>query len=250
MATHYRRFRDISVSERLLDSLFLLTIGIGYLFAMVHVYYSHHNRDGKPGLSVEDIRIAYYGSQENTRLAAAINGPMEPNLKSAADKKTIISWLETGKLEDKFKTTVAPILNRDCIFCHNPETNPSLPDLTNYQGVMEVSLAKGASLPALVRVSHIHLFGIAFILFFTLFTYGVIVTEINAKEKVTEQSAPVEVVVETSKGSFTLQLNPEKAPQTVANFLTYVNEGFYSNTLFHRVIPRFVVQGGGYEKGM
>ena len=112
MATHYRRFTDISVSERLLDSLFLITIGIGYLFAVVHTYYSHSNRDGVPGLSVEDVRIAYYGSQENTRLAAALNGTMGANLKSVVDKKTIISWLEAGKQEEKFKATVAPILQR------------------------------------------------------------------------------------------------------------------------------------------
>jgi len=91
---------------------------------------------------------------------------------------------------------------------------------------------------------------LSFILFFTLFICGVIVTEVSAKETSAEQSSQVEVVIETSKGAFTLQLNPEKAPETVANFLTYVNEGFYTNTLFHRVIPRFVIQGGGFEKGM
>ena len=58
------------------------------------------------------------------------------------------------------------------------------------------------------------------------------------------------MTVVTTKGSFTLALTPEKAPKTVANFLTYVDDGFYDNTLFHRVIPGFVVQGGGYEKGM
>jgi thiol:disulfide interchange protein DsbA len=60
----------------------------------------------------------------------------------------------------------------------------------------------------------------------------------------------LEVVFETTMGSFTVELNPEKAPKTVANFLAYVDQGFYDNTVFHRVIPRFVVQGGGFEKGM
>lgn len=58
------------------------------------------------------------------------------------------------------------------------------------------------------------------------------------------------VVFETTIGSFTLELNPDKAPKTVANFLVYVDEGFYDNTLFHRVIPNFVIQGGGFEAGM
>ena len=58
------------------------------------------------------------------------------------------------------------------------------------------------------------------------------------------------MVFETTMGSFTLKLYPEKAPKTVANFLTYVDQGFYNDTLFHRTMSRFVVQGGGFEKGM
>lgn len=49
----------------------------------------------------------------------------------------------------------------------------------------------------------------------------------------------------TSKGDFTVELYPEKAPKTVENFLRYVDEGFFDGTIFHRVIPGFVIQGGG-----
>ena len=59
-----------------------------------------------------------------------------------------------------------------------------------------------------------------------------------------------EVVFETNMGSFTLELFPRKAPKTVANFLTYVDKGHYDNTIFHRVIKDFVIQGGGFEQGM
>ena len=55
------------------------------------------------------------------------------------------------------------------------------------------------------------------------------------------------VVIHTSLGDITLELNEEKAPKTVTNFLSYVDEGFYSNTVFHRVIEGFMVQGGGFE---
>jgi len=50
----------------------------------------------------------------------------------------------------------------------------------------------------------------------------------------------------TSMGSFTVQLEPEAAPKTVENFLKYVRKGFYNGTIFHRVIPSFMVQGGGH----
>lgn len=54
------------------------------------------------------------------------------------------------------------------------------------------------------------------------------------------------VLFETSEGSFTVELEAQKAPQSVANFLEYVDSGFYVGTIFHRVIPGFVIQGGGF----
>jgi peptidyl-prolyl cis-trans isomerase B (cyclophilin B) len=58
------------------------------------------------------------------------------------------------------------------------------------------------------------------------------------------------VKLHTNHGIITLQLDAEKAPVTVQNFLDYVNSGFYNNTIFHRVIPNFMIQGGGFEPGM
>jgi len=58
------------------------------------------------------------------------------------------------------------------------------------------------------------------------------------------------VVFETNKGTFTVELNAEKAPITVANFTNYINNGHYDGTIFHRIIPGFMVQGGGFEPGM
>jgi peptidyl-prolyl cis-trans isomerase B (cyclophilin B) len=58
------------------------------------------------------------------------------------------------------------------------------------------------------------------------------------------------VKLHTNLGVITLELDAGKAPQTVANFLEYVNSGFYANTVFHRVIDGFMIQGGGMEPGM
>lgn len=58
------------------------------------------------------------------------------------------------------------------------------------------------------------------------------------------------VKLHTNLGTITLDLDAEKAPQTVANFLQYVEDGFFSNTIFHRVIDGFMIQGGGFEPGM
>ncbi len=59
----------------------------------------------------------------------------------------------------------------------------------------------------------------------------------------------VKVEMLTSKGTIVLELNAEKAPITVANFLQYANEGFYEGTIFHRVIGNFMIQGGGFTAG-
>ena len=58
------------------------------------------------------------------------------------------------------------------------------------------------------------------------------------------------VKLETSLGDITLELNADKAPDTVANFLQYVKDGFYDGTIFHRVIPTFMIQGGGFDANM
>ena len=58
------------------------------------------------------------------------------------------------------------------------------------------------------------------------------------------------VQLHTNQGVITIELDAEKAPKTVENFLSYVRKGHYDNTIFHRVIKNFMVQGGGFEPGM
>lgn len=58
------------------------------------------------------------------------------------------------------------------------------------------------------------------------------------------------VILTTNHGKIKIELDAVKAPKTVENFLAYVNAGHYSGTIFHRVIPGFMVQGGGFEPGM
>lgn len=68
---------------------------------------------------------------------------------------------------------------------------------------------------------------------------------------ITAQSAnSVRVKMDTTLGAIVLELSPDKAPATVKNFLNYAQSGFYDGTIFHRVIPGFMIQGGGFEPGM
>lgn len=64
------------------------------------------------------------------------------------------------------------------------------------------------------------------------------------------QAANPQVTFETNRGNFVVELYPEKAPKTVANFIDYAKSGFYTDTIFHRVINRFMIQGGGFTTEM
>ena len=56
--------------------------------------------------------------------------------------------------------------------------------------------------------------------------------------------------METNHGTITIELDADKAPNTVANFKKYIDDDFFNNTVFHRVIPNFMIQGGGFNPGM
>lgn len=90
-------------------------------------------------------------------------------------------------------------------------------------------------------------------LFLTLKTAAITLLLSSAVLAQTESKATAiapQVLIETSEGTIVMELYPDKAPKTVENFLRYVNEGFYDGTIFHRVIPTFMVQGGGFTADM
>ena len=70
-----------------------------------------------------------------------------------------------------------------------------------------------------------------------------------AEDKVEKEGNPV-VLIKTSKGDIKVELDKEKAPISVENFLSYVNDGYYNGTIFHRVIKNFMIQGGGFTADM
>lgn len=72
----------------------------------------------------------------------------------------------------------------------------------------------------------------------------------SANSSITNQgnSMTTKVKLQTNQGDIVIELNAEKAPETVANFLEYVNSGFFDGTIFHRVIDNFMIQGGGFDQ--
>ncbi len=80
--------------------------------------------------------------------------------------------------------------------------------------------------------------------FTTFALFSLVFIQLNSAD------ANPKVLMETSKGDITIELYEKEAPITVKNFLSYVSDGFYNNLIFHRVIPNFMIQGGGFDSDM
>ncbi len=157
-------YSELPLSMRTLYTATLLVMGIGYLFAMIQIYEVDAGRDGKPGLSADDIAIAYSGNKTATRLELALSGPMSGML-PADESATIIGWIHHGLDQAEYQTKIAPIVENRCLACHDG-SNPHIPNLSSYENLTKVAqIDTGESLATLVRVSHIHMFGITFIFF-------------------------------------------------------------------------------------
>ncbi len=160
---HYRRLSDCSVSERLLQTLFIILLGIGYLFAMVLIFASVAPLDGRPGLSAEDIVIKYSGTHNKSRLEAALDNGMRA-YRSQQERDAIVSWVKAGAPEEAFRSTVLPILDRRCAHCHAPGSG--LPELLEYEkAAVLAQVDTGEPFATLARVSHIHLFGTSIVFY-------------------------------------------------------------------------------------
>ncbi len=163
---HYLHFQELPWSLRTLYTATLLVMSTGYLFALLHLYGSHAGRDGNPGLSVQDVVIAYSGSKESTRLESALRGPMASMLPTS-EANEIFGWIHGGLEKALFEKNIDPIFEKRCMSCHDG-SNPHIPHLGGYDNVLETAqLDEGVDIFTLVRVSHIHLFGLTFIFFIT-----------------------------------------------------------------------------------
>lgn len=167
----YRHFQELPISMRTLFTGALLVLGLGYLFAAIYVYAAHSGADGKPGLSVDDIKITYSGSTEITVLEKALRGPMSGMLPQQ-DLAAMLEWIRDGADKRAYAAQIEAIVDANCISCHDG-SNPHLSNLDGFENIsVAVAQNTGADLYTLVRVSHIHLFGLTFIFFILGFIFS------------------------------------------------------------------------------
>ncbi len=164
--TSWLNLPSLSLSIKALFTGYILVTGLGLMMAGGQIMLTHGMADGKFGLSVDDIVYSYYGNRKGSKLESKLNGSMKDKA-TPAENLTMIKWARDGAPETEWEPTIKPIVEAKCAMCHTGMHMSSLPNLTRYTTMKEVAhVDHGAEIGLLTRVSHIHLFGIAFIFFF------------------------------------------------------------------------------------
>lgn len=166
MATKYTPLKDHDTPIKVLFTGYLCTVGVGYLFALIQILFTHGMADGKFGLSVDDIVYSYYGNRSGTVLEQKLNGSMKDKAPEQ-ERFKIMEWVRDGALIEDYKDDgIDKIIESRCVMCHN-ESASGIPDFTKFEQLKILTAQDtGATFSSLIRVSHIHLFGISFIFMF------------------------------------------------------------------------------------
>jgi len=161
----FRHFSEMPLSLRVLYTATLLVLGMGYLFALIYLFHTYSGKDGNPrDLSYDDIVIAYTGSGKSSRLESALRGSMSVMLPKE-EVAPLVAWLQEGAERAAFEKQIRPTLEKRCLACHDG-SNPHLANLNGFDNVKKVTERDtGTGIFTLVRVSHIHLFGLTFVFF-------------------------------------------------------------------------------------
>jgi hypothetical protein len=142
---------------------------------MLNIYFTYAGRaGGNPYmLTTDDLIVAYSGSGKGSRLESALRGPMSTML-PADERNIVLTWAAEGGARAGYDKSVAPLLEKQCMACHDG-SNPHLPNLNGYDNLKKVTEKDtGTAIATLIRVSHIHLFGVTFIFFLVglMFTHA------------------------------------------------------------------------------
>jgi hypothetical protein len=156
---------SFGTSIKLLFTGYLTAVAAGFLMALIQILFTHGMADGKFGLSLDDIVYSYYGNRSGSLLESKLNGSMKANAPEQ-ERFKLIQWARDGGGKVSYHDEIKAIVDQRCIVCHNANAG-SLPDFSHYKDLKKMTESnQGATFQSLIRISHIHLFGISFIFMF------------------------------------------------------------------------------------
>lgn len=164
------RLPNLKLPMRALFTGYILVIGVGLMMAGAQILLTHGMADGEFGISIDDIVYSYYGDRSNSKLETKLNGSMRDKAPDDV-KRELIMWAQKGASREEWDDRIADRFQEYCVACHS--VIPAIPSFKTYEGVLPAAAVDtGETVGALARVSHIHLFGIAFIFFFVGFIFS------------------------------------------------------------------------------
>ena len=159
--------RGLPLTLRVLFTSYLLTVGLGYLLALVYLFLLDIEPHRQMGVGLlQGTIVKYYGKRDATKLEASLKGRMGEGL-SEGERSEVIQWIRDGAQQKDF-LEIQPIFLNNCAPCHSPASGLSISPLISYEEIsVYADLDLGQSIRTLARVSHIHLFGMSFIFILT-----------------------------------------------------------------------------------
>lgn len=165
--------KSLETGPKIALSLFLILAGIGYLLGFLNIVVHYQMIDGNPGLSLQDVKIAYYGSRDKTALEKTIDSSMRGYFATDKDYDAVKGWLADGAAEKTWDSGIRKIFARDCSTCHSSAAKAGGVSTESYSDIEGFLVQdQGKTFPTLIQVSHTHVLGTSpfiFILVLILF---------------------------------------------------------------------------------
>jgi cytochrome c5 len=162
----------IPLASKLALTVLLVVAGAGYLLGFLNIYLTYSPVDQKPGMSLEDISMSFYGARGGTKLEKSIDGSMRQYLASDAEYQAVKDWLAGGATEMGF-AQIKPIFDASCSSCHSTEA--AVADVVTADYADLAPLLKqdtGKSVPRLVSISHTHVLATLAVIFLLVFIFS------------------------------------------------------------------------------
>jgi hypothetical protein len=162
----------IPLASKLTVTAVLLVAGIGYLLGFTNIFLSYSPVDQKPGLSLQDISLSFYGARSATKLEKAIDGSMKQYFASDGDYQAVKGWLGKGAAEGDFQR-VKPILESSCAGCHSAEAAVAGVVTADYADLKPLlAQDRGKSWSRLVTLSHTHVPAVLSVVFILVLIFS------------------------------------------------------------------------------
>ena len=164
--------KSIPMYSKIGITILLVVAGVGYLLGFANIIVAYAPIDEQPGMSIQDIRIAFYGAREKTKLEKSIDGTMKEYFLDEAGYQATKEWIAAGGTEEDFPR-IKEIFDVSCSTCHSADAAVAGVVTVEYADVTEfLKQDTGKSVSRLISLSHTHVHGTLPVMFALIFIFS------------------------------------------------------------------------------